>query len=98
MKKAGIVVAMLLVVTMLVACGGSPSIVGQWEGPDGLLEFTNDGKLIFSEEEFGMSFDAQYEIKDGKLVIEVFGMQEEIEYKLQGDKLTIEDEEYTRKK
>lgn len=99
MKKiTKVVIAMMLAVSMLVACGGGgDSIVGKWESENGTIEFKNGGDMIFSEEEFGMSIDAKYEIKDGKLSIEMMGMTEEVEYELDGNKLIIEGEEFTRK-
>jgi hypothetical protein len=99
-KSISWVIMSVVIICLLVACGkgsNENSIVGKWENDNGVVEFKSDGTMILSEEEMGMSIDGKYEIKDGKLIIEMIGMEEEVEFELKGNKLIVEDEEFTRK-
>jgi hypothetical protein len=65
--KTKTLLALLVVVLTLTACGGSPKneIVGTWEDADGIqYVFSNDGTMSIGDEEFEISGTYEFIDKD----------------------------------
>lgn len=100
-KRVVSLVAVLVLVMSLVACGGD-KIVGSWEySQEGLavtFTFEKDGKLNVNMGGFAMS--GTYSTDGDKLTmtLSMFGQEESTvsTYTIEGDKLTITDEDGTK--
>lgn len=94
MKKivAG-VLALLVLTTMLCACGGSGSIVGKWVFGGNTYQFNEDNSVSISINGT-LNFDGTYEVSGNKITLNVSGMlgdkTEELTYSLKGDTLKLE--------
>ncbi len=97
-KTLALVFAVLMCVSVLVACGSSSKgIVGTWtateDGQTVDMTFKADGKLSMTM--MGVNVEGTYTAKDGKLsaTVSLMGQTQEIfedvEYKVDGDKLAI---------
>ncbi len=110
-KTLALVFALLMCVSVLVACGGSDNkLEGTWVGEeDGMtveMTFKADGKLSMSS--MGITMEGTYTVNGDKMTASasLMGMTEELfkdaTWKIEGDKLTIDDGEepvtLTRKK
>lgn len=102
MKKVSILlVAVLLIATMLCACGGNKGgndIVGSWSvTQDGItmtMSFEKDGSGSISAADGLVSFDFTYELDGNKIILDAeedMFDTDTLTYERNGNKLTIDD-------
>jgi uncharacterized lipoprotein YehR (DUF1307 family) len=92
-----LVLIAILVVGLVVAftgCGKA-GLVGKWTNPKeaGTLEFTSDGKAIFTDTETG-NVELTYKVEGDKMTLSLAGMEmATVTFKVDGDTMTMDDPE-----
>ncbi len=86
--------AAVLCLSLLAGCSSKKPIIGKWQGDQGQLEFTEDGKLLMTMG--GVSINATYTLPDDghfTMNMDLGGMKksETVAYTVSGDSLTTED-------
>jgi hypothetical protein len=95
LRVMGIAVLVIGVVLAFSGCGGKAGLVGKWTNPNeaGTLEFTADGKAIFTDTETG-NVELTYKVAGDKMTLSLAGLEmATVNYKVDGDTMTMDDPE-----